>query len=257
MNIYATQRGATKNQSTVDYLVQGIFTFNNRYNAGTFINNLGESLAAQNGILVVRNSGSYETASVLFSATALTAGQTVIIGGLTYTSTAGTTQAQLAAAFANLAVGATTGAGTATGTYSGALAGYSTGDVYNGTHVTFTATTVGNKTDLTATGTGAAPTFTIVNGTAGVVGGFSPATSANLANVIGILKTTDDSVTTMADAATTAANYCVSGDIDASMLYLPIGVTLDTVVGSKSLKDILTSLGFHLNNVTEMTKFDN
>ena len=150
-----------------------------------------------------------------------------------------------------------TAAGTATGTYSGALAGYSTGDVYNGTHVTFTATTVGNKTDLTATGTGAAPTFTIVNGTAGVVGGFSPATSANLANVIGILKTTDDSVTTMADAATTAANYCVSGDIDASMLYLPIGVTLDTVVGSKSLKDILTSLGFHLNNVTEMTKFDN
>src|SRR6478609_5121085 len=127
--IYATQRGATNNQSTVDYLSQNIFTFGNRYNKGVFINNLGETLDAQDGILVVRNSGSFETSTIKFNAAGLTAGQTQIIGGLTYTSTGVTTQAQLAAAFANLAVGATTGAGIAQGAYSGALTGYSTGAV--------------------------------------------------------------------------------------------------------------------------------
>ena len=257
MPIYATQRNATRNQSTVDYLVQNIFTYGNRYNTGVFINNLGESLNAQDGILVVRNSGTFETAAVKFTA-ALTAGQTMIIGGLTYTSTAGTTITQLAAAFANLAVGATTGAATATGAYTGTLAGYATGAVNaNGNAIVFTATTVGNKTDLAATGTGTAPTITVVNGSAGIDEGFSPATSATLANVIGILKTTDGQVTAMADAATMSANYCIHGDIDAGMLVLPIGVTLDSIVGSKALKDILTALGFVLNNVTENTNFDN
>jgi len=256
MPIYATQRSATNNQSTVDYLKQNIFTFGNRYQTGLFINNIGESLNADDGILVVRNSGTFETATAKF--VALTTGQTMIIAGLTYTSTGATTAAQLAAAFANLAVGATTGAGTATGSYSGALTAYSTGDVAGASldTVVFTASTVGNKTDLTATGTGTSPTFTIVGGTAGVDEGFSPATSATLANVIGILKVSNG-VTTLANAASMNANYCVSGDIDAGMLILPLGVTLDSMVGSKALKDILTALGFVLNNVVEGTKYDN
>jgi hypothetical protein len=54
-----------------------------------------------------------------------------------------------------------------------------------------------------------------------------------------------------------SANYATCGDIDATMLVLPIGVTLDSIVGSKALKDVLTALGFQLNGVTEMTKFDN
>lgn len=256
MGIYATQRSATRNQSTVDYLMQNIFTYGNRYSSGVFINNLGETLEAQDGILVVRNSGSFETATVKFSATDLTAGQTIIIAGLTYTSTGVTTQAELAAAFANLAVGATTGAGTATGSYSGALTGYSTGAVFYDDTVVFTASTVGNKTDLVQTGTGAAVTsITIVNGSAGVDEGFSPATPATLANVIGILKI--DGTVTMLNSESVNANYCLSGDIDASMLILPLGVTLDSIVGSKALKDVLTALGFVLNNVTEMTKYDN
>lgn len=254
--IYATQRGATNNQSTVDYLSQNIFTFGNRYNKGVFINNLGETLDAQDGILVVRNSGSFETATIKFNAAGLTAAQTQIIGGLTFTSTGVTTQAQLAAAFANLAVGATTGAGTALGTYSGALTGYSTGAVLTNNTVVFTASTVGPKTDLADSGTGADPTITIVNGTAGVDEGFSPATSGTIANTIGILKTTNG-ITTMLDAASMNANYATCGDIDATMLVLPNGITLDSVVGSKAVKDILTALGFVLNNVTEMTKFDN
>lgn len=255
MSIYATQRNATRNQSTVGFTAQNIFTYGNRYGKGLFINNIGESLDAQDGILVVRNSGSFETATVKF--VGLTAGQTMILGGLTYTSTAVTTASQLATAFANLAVGATTGAGTATGAYSGTLTGYATGAVVGASldTVVFTASTVGNKTDLAATGTGTAPTITIVNGSAGVDEGFSPATSANLANVIGILKI--EGINTMANGDSLSANYAISGDIDAGMLILPNGVTLDTIVGSKALKDVLTALGFVLNNVTEGTKFDN
>ncbi len=255
MAIYGTQRNANRNQSTVDYVAQNIFTHGNRYNTGIFINNIGESLDAQDGILVVRNSGTFETATAKF--VALTTGQTLIIAGLTYTSTGATTAAQAAAAFANLAVGATTGAGTATGTYTGTLAGYATGAAHGASSdtVVFTASTVGNKTDLAATGTGTSPTFTIVGGTSGVDEGFSPATSATLANVIGILKI--EGVNTMANAASLSANYCISGDIDATMLILPDGVTLDSMVGSKALKDVLTALGFVLNNVTECSKFDN
>lgn len=256
MSIYATQRNATNNQSTVDYLKQNIFTFGNRYNTGVFINNIGESLDADDGILVVRNSGTFETAAVKFNAAGLTAAQTQILAGLTFTSTGVTTQAQLAAAFANLASGATTGAGTAYGTYSGTLTGYATGPVVSDDTVVFTATTVGPKTDIADSGTGADPTITIVNGTAGVDEGFSPATTATLANVIGILKVSNG-VTTLADAASMNANYCISGDIDATMLILPAGVTLDSIVGSKALKDILTGLGFVLNNVIEGSKFDN
>lgn len=255
MPIYPTQRSATRNQSTVDFQSQNIFTFGNRYNTGTFVNNIGESINAQDGFLVVRNAGTFETATAKF--TALTAGQTMIIAGLTYTSTGATTAAQLAAAFANLAVGATTGAGTATGSYTGTLAGYATGPVSGASldTVVFTASTVGNKTNLSATGTGTAPTFTIVGGTSGVDEGFSPATSSNLADVIGILKI--EGQNTMANGASLTANYCLSGDIDASLLILPLGVTLDTMVGNKALKDVLTALGFVLNNVTELTKFDN
>ncbi len=255
MSIYATQRNATRNQSTVDYVAQNIFTYGNRYANGIFINNIGEAIEAQDGFLVVRNSGTFETATAEF--VPLTTGQTMIIAGLTYTSTGATSAAELAAAFANLAVGATTGAGTATGSYSGALAGYATGPAVGASldTVVFTASTVGNKTNLAATGTGTSPTFTIVGGTSGVDEGFSPATSATLANVIGILKI--EGINTMADAASLTANYCISGDIDASLLILPNGVTLDSMVGSKALKDVLTALGFVLNNVTEGTKTDN
>jgi hypothetical protein len=255
MSIYATQRNATRNQSTVDITRSEVFTYGNRYGNGVFINNIGQTIIAEDGFLVVRNSGTFETATAKF--VALTTGQTMIIAGLTYTSTAATTAAQLATAFANLAVGATTGAGTATGTYSGALTAYSTGPVVtlDLDEVVFTASTVGNKTNLAATGTGTSPTFTIVNGSSGVDEGFSPATSATLANVIGILKI--EGQNTMINGASLTANYCISGDIDASLLILPTGVTLDTHVGSKALKDVLTGLGFVLNNVTELSKFDN
>lgn len=254
MSIKATQRNATRNQSTVDYDLSNIWLYGNRYANGIFVNNSGGEFIAEDGHLVVRNAGTFETATVDFN-TGLTAGQTTILAGLTYTSTAVTTPAQLATAFANLAVGATTGAGTATGTYSGALTGYATSGVYPGDQVVFTASTVGNATNVADTGTGADPTITIVAGTAGIQDGFSPATSANLADVIGILKI--DGTVTLANTSTVNAYYGLKGDIDANLLKLPLGVSLSTMVENKSLKDILTDLGFVLFNVTETSKFDN
>jgi len=82
--------------------------------------------------------GTTETASINFSA--LTAGQSVTLGGLTYTSTANTSAAQVATAFANLAANASTGQGTGTGSYSGtASANFSSGAA-SGSSVVFTAT---------------------------------------------------------------------------------------------------------------------
>lgn len=57
------------------------------------------------------------------------------------------------------------------------------------------------------------------------------------------------------------SNICVCGDIDAGLLVLPEGVDLDTEVDlgefSVSLRYALTRLGFHVNEVTENSKFDN
>lgn len=95
----------------------------------------------------------------------------------------------------------------------------------------------------------------LVTRNTGTAGEIFPAQAGNLADVIGILDMS--CVTTLADGETTNTCYAISGDIDATLLTLPAGVTLDTVVGNKVLKDILTDLGFILHNVTENTKFDN
>jgi hypothetical protein len=255
MGVNSTQRNATNNQSTVDFERKNLFLCGNRYSEGVYKNTTGSDVTFESGFLVARAAGTYEEATVVFSATSITAGQTVILGGLTYTSTAVTTQAQLAVAFANLDSGATTGAGTATGTYGGALTGFSTGAVVNGTTVVFTATATGNTTNLAQTGTGAAAAITIVAGVTTIANGLIPVTSSNLADIIGISKLESSVVLNPSD--TQAINYCLKGDIDSSLLTLPSGVTLETVVGAKILKDVLTDLGFVLFNVTELSKFDN
>lgn len=247
VRIYATQRNATRNQSTVDFERKNLFTFGNRYQEGVLVNNLGEEMEARDGFLVVRNSGTFETATITF--VDLANDETVIIAGLTYTADGAKTAAEVATAFSNLAVGYV-----GAGDFAGTLTGYSTGEVVEGAKVVFTASTVGNKTDLTASGTGGAGTIVIVNGSAGTVNGVSPATSANLANVIGVLCYDDKD---LADGETSQCNYAVSGDIDASLLVLPVGVNLESIVGSKALRDVLTGLGFVLHNVTENSKFDN
>lgn len=128
---------------------------------------------------LIAHSGMVETAEVLFAA-ALTVGQTIILGGLTFTSGAsGTTVAQLVAAWNNNGLGIAAGTGFAAltgvtnavngGTFTaGTLTGYYTiiDPLVTSTTVEFGSTISGNVTDLAATGTGTAPTITIIQGSA-------------------------------------------------------------------------------------------
>ena len=86
----------------------------------------------------------------------MTSGQTVTVAGLTFTAGAGgATNAQVAAAFANLNAGATSGV-TTYGTFSGTLTGFSSGALSGTADVTFTSTTLGtNVTDITYSSVGA------------------------------------------------------------------------------------------------------
>jgi S-layer protein len=131
-----------------------------------------------------------ESTAVTINATGLTAGQLVTIGGLTYTSTGGTNQAQLIAAFESLAAGATTGAGTGTGTYTGTLTGFSSGAVAGGV-ITFTSTTASTPvTDLAETDASNAVDalvttqgVTAVAGVVGVLNGAVDITDVNAASL--------------------------------------------------------------------------
>lgn len=250
------QRNVTRNQSTADFLEKRVFVFDNRFVEAIYKNTTGADLTLETGMLVARALGTYESAYVLFNATPLSAGQTVILGGLTYTSTAATSQSQLAAAFANLDAGATTGAGTVTGAYSGSLTGFSTAGVVGGNSVVFTATATGNATNLAQTGTGAASTITVTAGVTTSANGVIPVTSANLADTIGIVKS--DSAFLLNNSDSLAINYGTKGTIDGNMLVLPAGVTLETVVGNKTLRDVLESLGLHVDTSSvELTNYDN
>lgn len=146
MSVTATQRDATRNQSTVDITRKNIFTYGNRYRTAIFSNNTGADLIIDSGSLVLRHASLADT---------------------------------------------------------------------------------------------------IIPAIAG----------ATLANVIGVLYV--DGPLTLANGATANVNYCISGDVDGGLLTLPATVTLDTVVGAKALKDILTDLGIVTNVVTEISKTGN
>jgi flagellar hook protein FlgE len=102
-----------------------------------------------------------EVVNVTFQA--LAAGDSVTVGGLTYTAAAGgATANQVAAAFASLANGAITGPNTLNGTYSNVLTNYTT-SAAAGAVVTFTSTLSGDVT-LTpvVVGTSTVPTTAVV-----------------------------------------------------------------------------------------------
>jgi flagellin len=79
--------------------------------------------------------------------TALAAGQSVTVAGLTFKATADTTAAEVTAAFSNLAENATTGVGTTTGEYSGSLTGFSSGKAVS-TTLELTTTASNMKGDV-------------------------------------------------------------------------------------------------------------
>jgi len=139
-------------------------TGNDSINIGSVVNNQGTyNLNGNEGAdtFVLGNTFQNETGALTFTDLANT--QSVTVGGLVFTATGATTAAQLSAAFANLAAGATTGtAGSGvTGTFSGALSNNfvtgsanatNTGVSFAGSAAVVSAEV--NPGDLTVSGTG-------------------------------------------------------------------------------------------------------
>lgn len=85
------------------------------------------------------NSYVTESAQYSFNQAGIRSGDSVTIGGLTFTANRTITAAELAKAFANLSENADTGFGVAYGKYSGNLVGYSSGLVLANNEVLFTS----------------------------------------------------------------------------------------------------------------------
>ncbi len=91
--------------------------------------------------------GVTETSTLTFKDLAV--GQSVRVGGLTYTATQASSAAEVAAAFAGLSASANTPAQPAKGTFSGALSGFNANANAAGSSLTFTSTTaLSDVTDL-------------------------------------------------------------------------------------------------------------
>jgi flagellar hook-basal body protein len=107
-----------------------------------------------------------ETANLTFNPMAT--GQSLTVGGLTFTATSNLSGAAVATAFASLANAATTKAGITGGTYSGALSGWASGTA-TGSSVTFTSvTTETDVEDITVSGSAPPPTIAVTQGDSGV-----------------------------------------------------------------------------------------
>jgi len=116
------------------------------------------------------SSGLTESAAVTFQT--LNAGQTVSVGGLSYTATVNSTAAEVATAFKNLTAG-TAAANVPSvqipkGTMSGALTGFSAGDNAGTAALTFTSSTASaNVTNLSVAVSGPPPPVTTIQGWGG------------------------------------------------------------------------------------------
>lgn len=87
--------------------------------------------------------------------------------------------------------------------------------------------------------------------------GFIPVTVDNLADMIGVAKIEAGPIVLTA-GSTANINIGTKGTIDGNLLSLPATVTLNTVVGNKTVRDILESIGFHVDTSSiENTKADN
>jgi len=118
-----------------------------------------------------------ESVQFRFSPAGIKSGDSVTVGGLTFTAGRALTTAELAAAFANLANNASTGAGSSYGTYAGTISGFTSGAVLNGDQVLFTSTAVAGTdvTDLTASSV-----IRVVAGTGLTVNQYTTARNAQL-----------------------------------------------------------------------------
>lgn len=128
-------KDATSGQSTTQGTWSGKFT-----GLSTSSSTTGEQMTVQDadGDIVPTVTGLTENTVVTFSA--MSAGQVISVGGLVLTASGDMTAAEVAAAFANLAVGSE-GGQVAHGTWEGALGGFTSASATGSATVTFTSST--------------------------------------------------------------------------------------------------------------------
>ena len=188
--------------------------------------------------------GTNETAVVTFSA--LEAGQSITVAGLTLTATGGAlTAAQVAEAFDGDANGTSTSTTpVAAAVLSGSLSGWVPTAISSGTAVTFTASTAGNVTDIATSVTNhAAPTQPVVT----VTQGSAPGSVAE-SGIVTLKDLADTKTVTI--AGVTITNAIGSGTAaTAAQIATVLGggtVTGLTITGGTSL----ATQGWALTNVT-------
>ena len=119
-------------------------------------------------------------ASQTFVFNSLNSGDSVTVGGLTFSASTNLTAADVAAAFSSLSAGATTKGGVTNGTYSGALlSGWDSAAVSNTNTVVFTASANGAGTAITYTKTSNIESLTTAQDAKAVIGGLSVSRSSN------------------------------------------------------------------------------
>jgi hypothetical protein len=153
------------------------------------VTDLTAGVAGTAPTIITTNGGSNnstETAQVTFNAASMSSGDSITVGGLTFTAgNAGANRAQVAAAFSNLAAG-TSGASlsSSNGTFTGTLTGWSTG-ASNGTGVTFTSATPSAGVDDLTSSVSRRQALNALSGI--VIGGLDNQVGENLLTMSGLV----------------------------------------------------------------------
>ncbi len=262
VTVNASQTGGTAAKTTT---TGGAITVTGTSDTTTVTVAQTAAVAPVQGVTAV--AGVTETGSVAFGQ--LTAGETIILGGLTFTSTGATTAAQAAAAFANLADGAMQGA-SAKGTYSGALTGWSTGALSTSTVVFTNSTASSNVGDLANTGTSvAAQTVTVVDGSGATkavtaVGGIADAvvtiadanaaSATKAATITSVTLSNYDNSTISSSALSTLSLTGAVGTLGlTSSLTTQTTTTLDLTVNALSGANTITDTSNHFKTINVHT----
>lgn len=172
---------------------------------------------------------------------AMTAGQTAVVGGLTFTASKALTAEQVAAAFANLTAADTQSATgpTANGIFSGSLAAGYTSGAASGATVTFSDATIADGLVLGGT---AAPTKTYTAGST-ASGGATTSNTVTLGNVV-----VDDNAT--AAIKTITLNGFNDATLGGGSLDALTTLNLTNSSGDTALTSTSTTLALNANGIT-------
>jgi len=145
--------------------------------SGAIVGRSASTTVFSNPTITNGGAAAQESVQFKFPPAGIKSGDSVTVGGLTFTASRALSTAELSAAFASLANSATTGAGSSYGSYSGTLSGYTSGAVIGSDQVLFTSIAASgvNVDDLTASSV-----IRTVSGTGITVNQYTTARNAQL-----------------------------------------------------------------------------